>query len=112
VWRTSASVCVVVQIHGYFVPSVKHSMHRERLCTALYRHLNGEDTMSRFLTNALALTVIVLGSTRLMAQQAEPVEPQPAPKSPYEVCMDYCMAEHNNFTFCHGRCRELVVGVE
>ena len=58
--------------------------------------------MKRTLINALSVATVALGGTQLSAQESPP-----APKTYYQICMDYCMAEGWGFHHCNADCAYL-----
>lgn len=74
--------------------------------------------MKRTLLNAVCFAVVALGGALLAtpASAVVPGESAPAPtnptptgpRSPYEVCMDYCMeSPGGTFSPCHTTCKEV-----
>jgi hypothetical protein len=60
--------------------------------------------MNRKLINLLSLTVIVLGASKLAAQDAI-IAPGDG-ETNYQTCMNYCMQEYG-FAYCQSECKGL-----
>lgn len=71
--------------------------------TQPFTHL--EDAMNRKLINLLSLGVIMLGASKLAAQQDEVIAPGDG-ETNYQTCMNYCMQEYG-FAYCQSECKGL-----
>ena len=59
--------------------------------------------MNRKLINLLSLGVIMLGASKLAAQDSVIAEPG---ETNYQTCMNYCMQEYG-FAYCQSECKGL-----